>query len=134
MGLNLLPDRAYLLLDFDGLRVVGAVIYAELRCLHREVAELFLKLPKIRVGVDRGDVIDAPILDVFIERLLDDAVGLGPRDFSLHAQETVGAQRAFALWRDVVMRAGVIGQRLFGPLGPGLEFTSRAVQPVRRAL
>src|SRR5262245_65180333 len=134
MGLNLLPDRAYLLLDFDALRVVGAVIHVELGRLHREVAELFLKLPEIHVGVDRGDVFDAPILDVFIERLLDDAVGLGPRDFGLQAQETVGAQRAFALWRDVVMRAGVIGQRLFGPLGPGLEFARRAFQPARRAL
>src|SRR5215510_13346563 len=77
---------------------------------------------------------DAPPSDVFIERLFDDAVGLGPRDFSLHTQEAVGAQRPLALWRDVLMRAGVIGQRLFGPLGPGLELARRAVQPTRRVL
>src|SRR5262245_39127498 len=134
MGLDLLSDGGYLLLDFYGLRVVGAVIHVKLRGLRHEIAELFLKLRKIRVGVDLGDMFDAPPSDVFIERLFDDAVGLGPRDFGLQTQEAVGAQRSLALWRDVGMRAGVICQRLFGPLSPGLELARRAVQPTRRVL
>src|SRR6266511_2441655 len=32
------------------------------------------------------------------------------------------------------MRAGVISQRLFGPLSPGLELARRAFQPTRRVL
>jgi hypothetical protein len=86
MGLDLLPDGVYLLLDFDGLRVVGAVIHVELGGLRHEITELFLKLRKIDVGLDLGDMFDAPSFDVFIERLFDDTVGLGSRDFGLQTQ------------------------------------------------
>src|SRR5215475_3964367 len=75
---------------------------------------------------------DAPLPDIVVYRLFDDSIGLGARDLALQPQEAVEGQRSLALWRNVVMPACVIRQRLFGAFGPGLEFARRAVQPIRR--